>query len=279
VTNTGGLRAVRASTISTIVALIGVFAFTAVPNVAMAQEDAHRAWLGVALEKNDAGTVIAKHVVKASPAARAGLADGDALVEVEGIPITTPSQVIARVVLAGPGSTINLRVRHGTINRTVSATLVAFPGPEEILRLDKVGTFAPDWSGATVVSGVLASNMAAIRGHVLIVDFWASWCGPCRLMAPKLAQLHAMYGAQGLIVVGFTDDAPPHAAQSAQAMGMTYTVASDTASRVAGDYGVTALPTLFVIDKRGVIRDVHVGYDPGGSGMLEKLIQTLVVEP
>ena len=69
------------------------------------------------------------------------------------------------------------------------------------------------------------------------------------------------------------------ATQGAQAMNMSYAVASDPKEATAAAYGVSALPTLFLIDKKGVIREIEVGYDPSHHKDLEKLIQTLLAEP
>jgi thiol-disulfide isomerase/thioredoxin len=246
---------------------------------ASAQEASHRAWLGVVLGKGAAGGVVAKHVVNNSPAARAGVADGDQILVADGVSLDEPSQLIARVALVGPGNPIGMKIRHGGVERAVTAALVPFPGAEEALRLDKVGTFAPPWKNAVAVSGSLPASVSALRGKVVLVDFWASWCGPCRMIAPRLSQLQSAYGAQGLEVIGFTTDPIPVAAQSSQAMGMTYTVASDAAEGVNLAYGVSALPTMFLVDKKGVIREAFVGFDPARHKDIERSVQALLAEP
>ena len=245
---------------------------------AAAQATSRRAWLGVALEKGPSG-VIAKHVVNHSPAAKAGIADGDHILVADGMPIDEMSQLIARVAMVGPGNPLSMKIRHAGTERNVTAALVPFPGAEEVLKLDKVGTFAPTWKGATAVQGSLPASVSALRGKVVLVDFWASWCGPCRMIAPKLSLLSSAYGAQGLTVIGFTTDPVPVAAQGAQAMGMTYTVASDAAEGVNSAYSVSALPTMFLIDKKGVIREAYVGFDPGQHREMEKRVQALLAEP
>jgi peroxiredoxin len=71
----------------------------------------------------------------------------------------------------------------------------------------------------------------------------------------------------------------PAAVQGAQALGMRYAVASDAGDATAQAYGVSAIPTFFVVDKKGVIREVVVGYDPTRHREVEKLLQALLAEP
>jgi thiol-disulfide isomerase/thioredoxin len=273
------VRHVRYTLAAVALVAAGFAADALVPNEAIAQQTSRRAWLGVALEKSPSGGVIAKHVVNRSPAAKAGLADGDQIVAADGVAIGEVSQLIARVAMVGPGNAFPMKIRHAGVERNVTAALVPFPGSEEILRLDKLGTFAPTWKNAVAVSGSLPPSIGALRGKVVLLDFWASWCGPCRMVAPKLSQLQSRYGAQGLRVIGFTSDTVQVASQAAQALGMTYTVAADPGEGVNGAYGVTALPTMFLIDKKGVIREAYVGFDPGRHREMEQTLKALLAEP
>lgn len=269
----------RARVVAALVTAGGLAVLGGAVRDASAQAPKRRAWLGVELQKAPEGGVVARHVIATSPAAKAGIVDGDLLKSVDGAPLGDPSQLVARVAMLGPGSAMKLRVRRGKVERDVSLTLASFPGRDQIVRLDKVGSFAPTWTQLSAVSGTVPASISAARGKVVVLDFWATWCAPCRLMSPQLSKWQATYGAQGLLVLGVTNDPVDAATRGAQALDIRYTVASDVGDATAATYGVRALPTFFVIDKRGVIRDVVIGYDPSSHGRIEKLIETLLAEP
>jgi thiol-disulfide isomerase/thioredoxin len=222
--------------------------------------------------------VLVKHVVHGSPAEKAGLKDGDAILTVDGVRVASPEEVTRTVGGHRPGDTIAATISRANAALSLRIPLAPRPSGDEMLRMDRVGLFAPAWVGVEPV-GTAPASVAALRGNVVVLDFWATWCGPCRLLAPKLSALQARYGAQGLRVVGLTTDPAESAALFAQRSGMTYPIAIDAKALTSSAYAVSALPTLFVIDKRGVVRDVSIGYQPDKDAQIEALLKELLAEP
>ena len=114
---------------------------------------------------------------------------------------------------------------------------------------------------------------------MVLLDFWATWCAPCRVAIPKLDALQARYGAQGLSVLGVSTEDAQDVATFTQRMTMRYGVAVDKHAQTTRSYGVASLPTLVVIDKRGVVRDVAIGFDPGSDARLDATVRSLLAEP
>jgi thiol-disulfide isomerase/thioredoxin len=249
------------------------------PSGAASRLVAGRAWLGVAMEKAaEAGGVRVKHVLRGSPAEKAGLKEGDLIRAIDGEKVAAPDDVSRIVGGHDPGDAIVASLLRAQDTLSIKIALASRPSPDEMLRMDRVGAFAPAWIGLEPV-GDAPSSIAALRGKVVLLDFWATWCGPCRILAPKLSALQARYGAQGLRVVGVTTDPSEKAALFAQRTNMRYPIEVDLRADTSREYDVSALPTLFVIDKRGVVRDVAVGYDEGRDAQIEALLRELLAEP
>lgn len=95
---------------------------------------------------------------------------------------------------------------------------------------------------------------------------------------PKLGALQARYGAQGLDVLGVSTEDAQDVALFAQHMDVRYAIAVDKHAQTTRSYGVVSLPTLVVIDKRGIVRDVAVGYDSSEDARLESSVRSLLAE-
>ena len=104
--------------------------------------------------------------------------------------------------------------------------------------------------------------MSDFQGRVVLLDFWATWCIPCHDSIPFFEKLHGKYGSQGLTVVGINQDVSQrYVPDFVKRFHMTYPILVDTASEAGRLYGVSALPTTFLVDRKGMIRKRWVGFD------------------
>lgn len=250
------------------------------PNAGAPRPPVHArpAWLGIEMQSTLIGVRV-EHVVRGSPADKAGMKEGDRVVRVDGVTMQTPSDVLRAMAQHHEGESVDVAfVRQGK-EQTVKAALIARPSLDDIMRMEHVGTFAPGFAGLAPASGAVPASVQALRGRVAVIEFWAIWCGPCRMTMPILDGWQAKYGAQGLSVVGITTDPQDKAAIFAAQSGTHYAIASDPTGATTEAYGVRSIPALFVVDKRGVVREVSVGYEPGGETRIEHLVQQLLAEP
>ncbi len=111
-----------------------------------------------------------------------------------------------------------------------------------------------------------------LRGHAVILDFWATWCGPCKTEAPILDGVARKYKDKGVVVIGVNTDDPPGAGSTwARSHALSYPIVYDGDNRVARMYDVRNLPTLVVVSKSGNVVAVRVGVTDESE--LEKLLE------
>lgn len=117
------------------------------------------------------------------------------------------------------------------------------------------------------------ASLDSLRGQVVLVDFWASWCTPCRRSFPWMDSLLARYAGKGFSIVAINVDKDRAAADRFLIEHTAaFTIAYDPAGKTAEAYGVTAMPMSFLIARDGTIVHRHVGYDPKKTPAIEALI-------
>jgi peroxiredoxin len=140
------------------------------------------------------------------------------------------------------------------------------------------GFTAPDFDLETLGGDRL--RLSDLRGQVVVVNLWASWCPPCRAEMPALQQLFEAYREDGLVVVAVnaTDQDSANAARTFVAEhGLTFPVVLDALGEASRAYALQAMPSTYVVDRRGVIREVVIG-GPIRLGTLRSLVTPLLEE-
>lgn len=139
------------------------------------------------------------------------------------------------------------------------------------------GKRMPAFTMTTVDGKTLDSKSTA--GKVVLIDFWATWCGPCKELSPGIQKLHETYASKGLTVIGAATSDRNTAAIKRYPTEHKYTFTftlGDANDKLAKEMGVTGLPTIFVIDKQGVVRHVEVGSSARTIANLEDAIKKLL---
>lgn len=122
-------------------------------------------------------------------------------------------------------------------------------------------------------------DMRQLRGKVVYVDFWASWCSPCAQSFPFLNDLDSELRGQGLHVLGINlDEKPDDAKAFLEKHPANFTVAVDADGQCPRDFGVQAMPSSYLVDRQGIIRHVHLGFRRGEAEQLRGLVEQLLAE-
>jgi peroxiredoxin len=140
-----------------------------------------------------------------------------------------------------------------------------------------VGAKAPPFD-LPAQHGSKRASLDALDGKVAIVDFWATWCEPCKVSFPKYQELLAKFDGDVAVIGISEDDEPDGIAEFAKDTGVEFVLAWDRDKRVAERYKPEAMPTGFVIDKAGLVRYVHAGFHEGDQATIERQLKELLTD-
>ena len=175
------------------------------------------------------------------------------------------------------------------IDRDLPAAAFTFVAPEDAVKVDSffegddepnpadelLGKPAPEFKLPLLAGGTL--DLAKLKGKVVILDFWATWCGPCRKRLPALTYLAKQYGDKGLLVYAVNLREKPEKIRKFLAeQKLELTVALDGDATVADRYKVSGIPQTVLVDAQGVVQAVHVGYYPGFKKKLVEQLQAVL---
>jgi peroxiredoxin len=139
----------------------------------------------------------------------------------------------------------------------------------------KIKQVAPDFT--------LASNKGAnirlkdLRGKVVMINFWATWCAPCRKELPLLNNLYNKYKSKGFVLLGVNiDDKSDLAKKMISELKIDFPVLFDSKQSTSETYDLQAMPSTFILDKNGVIRFSHYGYKSGYEVKYERDVKSLL---
>ena len=145
------------------------------------------------------------------------------------------------------------------------------------LAADPTGGPAPPFtlaarSGANI-------SLAQYKGQVVMINFWASWCGPCRQEMPLLDSIYKQYHRMGFTMIGVNVEPDSNAAnQWLKDTPVSFPILYDKESKVSKMYDVAGMPSTVIIDRAGKVRALHRGYKPGDENGYLDSIRTLVRE-
>lgn len=136
---------------------------------------------------------------------------------------------------------------------------------------------APDFTLPRMDGSAL--RLGEQRGQVVMLNFWASWCAPCKQEMPHLNRLYDKYRDAGFVLLGVNvDDDPRKANEVVARLGLRFPVLLDGGKKVSRLYDLNAMPTTVVIDRDGRVRHVHHGYRDGYEAEYDSQIRSLVTE-
>lgn len=157
----------------------------------------------------------------------------------------------------------------------IAASFLSAPGPVDAA--PRLGQPAPNFKVVSTSGQTISQDN--YRGHVLILDFFATWCQPCRQSIPHLVEINRKYGKQGLQILGLSVDEDGERAVKtvADEFRINYPLAL-AGDLTTGDFGVRSVPVMFLIDKKGKVVEVYRGYSDDMARSVEQAIKRLLAE-
>jgi thiol-disulfide isomerase/thioredoxin len=154
----------------------------------------------------------------------------------------------------------------------VPESQVGVPG-EGLETAPRKGFLAPDFTLVTLDGTTV--QLSDLRGRPVLINFWASWCGPCRAEMPHIEAAYEAHSDEGLIVLGIDQlESPPLVADFVEEFNLTFPIPLDRDGLVSEAYRARALPTSFFVDANGIIRETFTG--PMTAGLIESKLELIL---
>ncbi|MEC7987918.1 MAG: redoxin domain-containing protein [Myxococcota bacterium] len=261
----------------------GVLQAAPEPQISQSNTVRRKGFLGVTLEMStpemamekgyDRPLIVIRMVGPESAAAAAGIQADDVIAGADEHTFETIQDFVSYIQGKGAGETVVLKRVSGSSVEDVTVMLAARPGEAGLVRSMFIKREAPSFSYRTYRDDRSAS-LSDHKGKVVLIDFWATWCGPCLMSIPKLNQLHDKYAEKGLVILGVTDEPKDTIRSIARRYNIAYPLGIDREREAFASYFVSSLPTAFLIDREGRVQEIFVG--AGHSRRLESKIEALL---
>ncbi|HTS85607.1 MAG TPA: TlpA disulfide reductase family protein [Usitatibacter sp.] len=163
------------------------------------------------------------------------------------------------------------------MRRLLAALLIA--GSQSVLAVE-AGSPPPEIAGPRLDAPGQSIALSSLKGKVVYVDFWASWCAPCRISFPVLDALYRENRPRGFVVIGVNKDVSAADAKKFLAkVPVTFPLVGDANDAIAKAYDVKTMPSGYLIDRKGVVHKVHRGFTPETGPAIREEIEALLKEP
>lgn len=176
---------------------------------------------------------------------------------------------------AGVGPPMRDLRAPSSIATALTALSLFFASPDRAAALDE-GTRMPE-IGLTDLTTGKRIDRASLEGKVVIVDFWATWCAPCKQELPQLEALYEKYKARGLVVIAISVDTDAAKAKAlASQLKLSFPIAHDAQHVAAERFDPPRMPSSFIVDRKGLVRHVHSGFRAGDEAAIERELIALL---
>ncbi len=126
----------------------------------------------------------------------------------------------------------------------------------------------------TLTTQTESLSLAQFRGKVVYLDFWASWCGPCRASFPWMNEMHRKYAKDGLVIIAVNlDKVSSQRDKFLQELPADFIIAFDQQAKTADDYNISVMPTSVLISRQGLILDQHIGFTEEKIDLYERALK------